>query len=194
MKVINLLGGPGIGKSTIAADVYSAMKWEHMNVELVTEFAKELAWEERHLTFKDQSYLFAKQNHKLWRLKGKVDYVINDSPLLLVLAYQPKDYYDNFEPFVKSVWNSYDNLNILLNRVEPFHENGRIHSEWESRNFDRQIKHLCKDEKYHVDGNAKAKDTILNIVKQRENVQFAFDFGEIDNDNRNVNTRFSCQV
>ncbi len=43
--VVNLLGGPGSGKSTTAADVFARLKWQDINCELVTEFAKDLVWE-----------------------------------------------------------------------------------------------------------------------------------------------------
>ena len=39
LKVINLYGGPGTGKSTTAAALFALIKREGYNVELVTEFA-----------------------------------------------------------------------------------------------------------------------------------------------------------
>ena len=47
LKVINFFGAPGSGKSTIAAGLFFEMKMKQMNVELVTEFAKELCYSER---------------------------------------------------------------------------------------------------------------------------------------------------
>lgn len=43
--VINLIGSPGTGKSTIAAELFARMKWLGFDVELVSEYAKELVWE-----------------------------------------------------------------------------------------------------------------------------------------------------
>jgi hypothetical protein len=117
MKVINLFGGPGIGKSTMAADLFALMKREGASVELVNEYAKEVTWE-GHLSYlEDEFYVLAHQNRRLVRLKGKVDYVITDSPILLGLAYVPPDYYPNyFSKFIHEVWNSYTNINIVLKR------------------------------------------------------------------------------
>jgi hypothetical protein len=42
-KIINLFGGPGIGKSTQAAGLYYEMKKLNMNVEMPYEFPKLLA-------------------------------------------------------------------------------------------------------------------------------------------------------
>lgn len=47
MKVINLFGGPGIGKSTLAAGLFEHMKIAGFNVELVNEYAKDMVWEQR---------------------------------------------------------------------------------------------------------------------------------------------------
>lgn len=39
--VVNLLGGPGCGKSTGAAYIFSQLKMRNIDAELVTEFAKD---------------------------------------------------------------------------------------------------------------------------------------------------------
>ena len=89
LNVINLFGGPGCGKSTTAAGLFHLMKLNEMNVELVTEYAKDLTWEERFGTLaNDQLYVFAKQQKRLQVLKNKVRYVVTDSPLILGLSYK----------------------------------------------------------------------------------------------------------
>ena len=88
MKIINLFGGPGTGKSTTAAHLFAIMKWQGMKVELVSEYAKELTWDGRSNVLLDQLYVLAKQNRKLERLKNHgLDFVITDSPILMGLAY-----------------------------------------------------------------------------------------------------------
>lgn len=77
---INLFGGPGTGKSTAAASLFAEMKKKGMDVELVTEVAKDFVWEERQKTLEIQPYITVKQYRNLFRLKGKVDYVITDAP------------------------------------------------------------------------------------------------------------------
>ena len=127
MKVINLFGGPGVGKSTVAADLFAMMKREGHNVELVNEYAKEVTWEGHFSYLDDEFYILAHQNRRLVRLKDKVDYVITDSPILLGLAYTPSNYYPQyFSKFIHEVWNSYDNINIVLQReLKKYIEAGR---------------------------------------------------------------------
>lgn len=43
--VINLFGGPGSGKSTGAAYIFSQLKMKGINCELITEYAKDKTWE-----------------------------------------------------------------------------------------------------------------------------------------------------
>ena len=86
-KVINIFGGPGVGKSRTAAALFVALKDKHIHVELVTEYAKQITYEKRFNVLGDQLYILAKQNRKLEPLRGIVDYIISDSPLPTGLLY-----------------------------------------------------------------------------------------------------------
>ena len=46
--VINLYGGPGCGKSTVSSGLFYKMKSEGYCVEYVSEYAKDLTYEERY--------------------------------------------------------------------------------------------------------------------------------------------------
>lgn len=141
MKVINLFAGPGAGKSTIAAGVFSKMKKLGLNVELVTEYAKDLTWEGRqNLLNYDQLYVFAKQQRRLDRLRNVVDYVVTDSPLLLGLAYLRKDYPASLGGLIYDYWNRYNNINFFLSREDKvYNPIGRNQTEEEARKLDDKI-------------------------------------------------------
>ena len=144
MKVINLFGGPGIGKSTTAAGLFYYMKKLGHNVELVSEYAKDCVWEEAQFKMKDQLYLLAKQNRKLERLRDKVDYVITDSPLLLGHYYGTM--YGNHPelvgPLTVELFHTYDNINIELIRTKPYNPVGRLGSEEDAHTSDLCIREL----------------------------------------------------
>lgn len=142
MLVINLYAGPGAGKSTIASDTFALLKWKNVNVELVSEYAKAVTWEGRHTILQDQLYILAKQNRMLERLRTQVDYAITDSPLFLNRVYSGDYYPSTFGPFVNDLYNSYDNLNIFLEREKPYHKVGRNQTEDEARELDKKIKDL----------------------------------------------------
>ena len=69
MRVINFYGGAGIGKSTIAADIFSKLKRKGHKTELVGEYAKWLWYQNATDIVQDQLYLFAEQVHRLKTLE-----------------------------------------------------------------------------------------------------------------------------
>jgi hypothetical protein len=102
-------------------------------------------------------------------LKGKVDYVITDSPVLLGLAYVPPDYYPNyFSKFIHEVWNSYDNINIVLQREsKTYTEAGRNQKYEEALSKDRKMIDLLDENgnKYiHVHVDRSTKYEILGYI------------------------------
>lgn len=145
MKVINLFGGPGTGKSTVAAGLFTRMKIEGYNVELVTEYAKDMTWEERSNILSDQMYILAKQNRRISRLEGKVDYIITDSPLILGYVYVSDSYFPSYQQLLFEVFNSYNNYNYLLQRPSNYSEIGRNQTREEAEVVDSSIKNMLDD-------------------------------------------------
>ena len=146
VKVVNLYGGPGVGKSTTAAGIFSLLKLHDVECELITEYAKDLVWEERFKTFKNQHYIFGKQYHRLWRVADKVDVAVTDCPLMLSIIYgdRYKTTSNNFKKNVVDVVNSFDNLNVVLTRTKEYNSNGRNETEDEAKDVDAAVtKYLC---------------------------------------------------
>ena len=94
-KIINLFGGPGIGKSSIASGLTYRLKKKHITCDNPYEFPKLLAWDENHSAIRDQLYVLANQHRGIVKSYGKVDYIILDSPILLSLTY--RNYYKSDE-------------------------------------------------------------------------------------------------
>lgn len=171
MRVINLFGGPGCGKSTTAAGLFYQMKHDGQRVELVTEYAKDIVWADRHRELDDQLYITGKQHHRLFHLKNKVDYCITDSPLILSLVYN-RTMPQSFHPFVIDVFHMYDNYAIILKRTKPYMLFGRTQTEEEARELDRQIFSLVntvvpQDNILHIDGDTDAPKNIFAWIKER---------------------------
>lgn len=168
LKVINLWGGPGIGKSTTASGLFNIMKLRKKSVELVTEYAKQLVWEKQDASiFENQILLLAKQEQKQKILVGQVEYCITDSPVLLSYLYAPKEYYSSFFSLVNEVHMSYDNIDILLNRVKDYDANGRVHTLEQSIEKDKQIKNLLDSfniKYYNVDADENAHENIYSLL------------------------------
>ena len=148
--VINLFGGPGCGKSTQAAGLLYRMKLAGLNVELVTEYAKDLVWQDRLDNMLDQQeYIFAKQNHRLHRLRGKVDYVITDSPIILGVVYMQHDaeVIEDLVRLMLSTFHRYDNMNFFLSRGVDYQATGRRQDEAGANAVGTSIQGLLDDER-----------------------------------------------
>lgn len=128
MKIIQLMGAPGSGKSTAASGLFYLMKMQGLNVELVTEYAKDLVWEDNRHRLKDQVSMLARQNERLERLRDKVDYVITDSPLMLGILYiNPKATYKaSLEQLTMDLSDTYDTVNYMIKRAYAFNPIGRL--------------------------------------------------------------------
>lgn len=136
--VVNMLAGPGAGKSTIAAGLFAALKLRNVNVELVTEYAKDRVWEEAFRTLDNQIYMFGKQHHRIWRILGKVDVIVTDSPMLLSLHYG-KNLSSSFRQLVLEEHLKARSLNVYLERQKPYTPIGRVQTEDQARNIDKDI-------------------------------------------------------
>lgn len=164
--VINLWGGPGCGKSTTMAKIFSELKIKGYNVEMVSEFAKDLVYEKRNETMKDELYIFAKQNHRLFRVKDKVDIIVTDRPLPLTCVYD-KVYGKNdknLHTLVRRTFKEYDNINILLGFNENnYKKEGRLQTKEEALNLHHKIA-----EELELYGDTLSVYTMENIIKEVE--------------------------
>lgn len=141
-KVINLLGGPGIGKTTTALSITVILKYKKYSVEYIPEVAKELVWKNDH-RIKNQEYLFKKTVEILSSIYGKVDYIVTDGSFLIGLYYNK--YFNKYDRYLenKIIQESkkYTNVNIFLQRSSNIvYENiGRLQNEKESIEIDNKL-------------------------------------------------------
>lgn len=142
--VVNMLAGPGAGKSTIAAGLFAALKLRDVNAELVTEYAKDRVWEEAFRTLENQIYMFGKQHHRIWRILGKVDVIVTDSPMMLSLHYG-KNLQESFRTLVLEEHLKTVSLNVYLERKKPYQPIGRTQTEDQARDIDAEILGVLKD-------------------------------------------------
>ena len=134
MKLVNLFGGPGSGKSTAAANIFSSLKSRHIKTELVGEFAKELIYLGNEIQLVNQVFIMGSQYRKQKDLERYgVDIAISDSPLQLQLTYcRDKAYYKELTALVDKLQEEFSNINVFINRVAPYQVHGRMQSEKEA--------------------------------------------------------------
>lgn len=174
-KIINLISGPGAGKSSIAAGLLYELKKKHISCDAPYEFPKLLAWDENHSAIKDQLYVCANQHRGIVKSWGKVDYIIMDSPILLSLVYKsyymgneyPSNLYTElFDKLVLNIHSNYDNLTILLKRGNGvYSERERFQDLEKSIALDIDIKRMLDDNNIEYVEIEVGDDSVSQILK-----------------------------
>lgn len=143
--VVNVVGGPGVGKSTIYSLIYAGLKIQGHSAEQVQERAKSLVWAGQFDVLDNQYYVSTLQNTDLAAVYRKVKFVVTDGSLLHGLYYNRNNSTNvcNVELTEKKIlqmYNSYANINILLTRGDfPYEQAGRIQTRTEAVDVDNEL-------------------------------------------------------
>jgi hypothetical protein len=120
---------------------------------------------------KDEIYLFAKQNHRLFRVNGKVDVIITDHPLILSVMYN--DRYgsggEELDQLIMKEFSKYNNFTALLYRIHEYNPIGRVQTEEEANEIAKSIKtFLDKNEIEYKEypGDIKSSQLIVEEIMQ----------------------------
>lgn len=174
MIALNFFGGAGIGKSTIAAEVFAKLKSKGVNAELVGEMAKDVILQRDFNALEDQLWLFANQAHRMRGMaQAGVDVAVCDSPLPLSLIYGAARDVDDNKAFTDLVWQEFDkyqNINFILERQENFwRKAGRADDETFALRIDQQVYIYMADRPWQAitpyDGDT-VVDEVLKMIKE----------------------------
>lgn len=142
---INLFGGPGSGKSTTAAYIFSRLKKMGYSVEQVSEYVKAWAYQKRSVEKFDQVYIFGKQMQCEYKfLNNGVEHIITDCPVLLSYIYSVL-YKTGLGPSILQIIKEYErdhpSINIFLKRGnKPYDTKGRYQTYEQAKELDELIK------------------------------------------------------
>jgi hypothetical protein len=154
--IVSLYGGPGVGKSTVAALVFGALKQGGVNTEFVSEIAKGFTWEERWTTLGHQPYVISKQLRDYDRLYGKVDCIVTDTSSLLGLIYgadlHSAEVTHAFQEWIVADWKARRTLNVYLERdiSGAYQTTGRKESVEDAMLLDKRIRDLLLEHQIPV--------------------------------------------
>lgn len=166
LLVVNLFAGPGAGKSTIAANVFAELKWAGVNCELVTEYAKDKVWEGSEKVLDNQIYVFGKQIQRLNRLIDKVDVAITDSPIVLSMYYNRLGKsWTRLDSLVIEAFEQFDNMNYFLVRKKAYQQAGRLQTEEEAKQIDKELRYILEGAGYRYREMPGTRDTVAKITQ-----------------------------
>ena len=167
--VVNMFAGPGAGKSTMTADVYSKLKWQDIECEMSLEYAKNKVWEDCTATLNDQIYVFGKQLHRQFVLEDKVPVIITDSPLILSILYDEAKN-EQLKALVLQQFNRNHNINVYLRRRKKYNKNGRMQTHEQAIDKDNQLKAILDEngvQYVEMDGTPEAANDIVALIKTK---------------------------
>ena len=167
--VINLFGGPGTGKSTMRARIFTELKYKQLCCEEITEFAKDKTWEENWPALNNQIFMFGSQFHRMYRVMGKVDILITDSPILLCAIYD-KLGNKNLERLVVEQHKEMNTLNVFLERKHKYQSFGRNEDEDAAKEVDQKIISMLEDNKIEYIKSYSSSDNAIMIANLVENL------------------------
>ena len=176
--LINLFGGPGTGKSQTASGIFSLLKIHGVDCEYVQEYAKDKTWEESFTALENQVGILGKQYHRIWRVYGKVDVIVTDSPLMMSMVYDKRWDLPHFKQLVFELEQSLNSQNYFLIRKKPYNPNGRSQTEEQARILDEEIKQILIKWNIEInsilDGDFSAINEIVKNILTIKNIDHKY--------------------
>lgn len=146
---INLYGGPGAGKSTLAARLFAALKAEGTDIELVTEFAKLRAYENRPIQGWDYVHTFSTQLRSEQRFLEAGTSIVTDSPMLLQCFYARRHdcQVAQWLYAIAAEWEKeFPSCNIYLPPAENYRQKGRFQDKAEAQRIGQCVRAMLEQQ------------------------------------------------
>lgn len=138
--VVNLIGGPGVGKSILTAEIFSELKRKFVSAEISPEYIKKKLREGSMKAVQSQIYIFGKQQYQLFTLKDEVDVIVTDSPFIFSSIYDSSRCPELRKLIIRE-YNKYDNMNYFIKRDTsiPYEQEGRYQDSEGAKKVDENI-------------------------------------------------------
>jgi tRNA uridine 5-carbamoylmethylation protein Kti12 len=139
MKLFELYGGPGAGKSTAAAALFVALKNKGVRANLVGEAATELILNDQGVICQDNQYLVgAMQWERILRLsRHECDVAISDCPIILGQLYSKGlPYYNDQFNLIRKLEVQFETYKVYVRRCTPYDQIGRFQTAAEAEALD----------------------------------------------------------
>jgi hypothetical protein len=125
MLLVNFVGAPGAGKSTMMAGIYFEMKISGWDVECIHEVSKERILENDQFSLSNEILMFAEKLRRALRLK-KIDVALTDCSLRQSAYYAEGQFGALGETFFREVSEGFDNIYVIVERTHAYVPEGRM--------------------------------------------------------------------
>lgn len=164
---VNLIGGPGTGKSILCKEVFAAVKRDYISCEESPEYIKKKLREQALKVVQSQIYIFAKQQFQQFSLQDTVEVAVTDSPIILSPIYDPTQC-----KFLRGLalkeYKKYRNIMYFIER-DPnakYEQEGRYQDLEGAKKVDKKVKDFLKKNKIkHKVLVGIGKDSLETIMK-----------------------------
>jgi nicotinamide riboside kinase len=170
--VVNLIGGPGVGKSILTAEIFAELKKRFISAEISPEYIKKKLREKSEKAVQSQIYIFGKQQYQLFTMKDEVDVIVTDSPFIFCSIYD-RTKNEELKRLILHEYNKYNNMNFLILRDTsvPYEQEGRYQDSEGAKKVDKEIlEFLLKNniEYSHVVGiGSETKEIIIEMIMEK---------------------------
>lgn len=164
--IVNLISGPGVGKSIISAELFAKFKREYIACDISWEYIKKKLREKSLKAVQSQIYIFGKQQFQLFSMKDEVDVIVTDSPLILSAVYD-KTQCSSLKELVLKEFNSYNNITYFIERDKniPYEQEGRYQDLEGAKKIDEKVKDFMNENNIkYISVNGIGKDSLNKIV------------------------------
>lgn len=149
-KVINFVGAPSSGKTTLCSLMFGYLKLAGQSVEYIPEYAKQLVWTGRTELLNNQYYVSHRQYELMKSMEGKVDIIVTDGSLVNGMyynRYNPNNTsnVEKTEDCIKEWVSEFDNIWLFVERKNfPYETAGRIQTEQEAVHVNAELRRIMK--------------------------------------------------
>jgi len=139
--VVNLIGGPGCGKSIMSAKLFVKLKKKYISCDISFEYIKRKLREKALKVIESQIYIFGKQQFQLFTMRDEVEVIVTDSPIILSAIYD-KTECPHLKALILKEFKSYRNLTYFIDRDEnvEYEQEGRYQDLKGAKEVDKMVK------------------------------------------------------
>lgn len=183
--LINILGSPCSGKSTLAAKLFSKLKEMGVDVEYTQEYVKQFTYEKRNINKYTQYFIFGTECLNQSRLFNSVAITISDSAVSMTGFYN--NLYNNGDNSLSEACRAFYRkatedgvlvLNFFLPMRKKYNPKGRFQTEEQAKQIDQDMRNWLNSEGYEYEvldcPDSKRIAKIIEILKE------VADIGEVD--------------